>query len=177
MGRDGVDGLKTGYLEVSGYSLTASAERDGVRRIIVLNGLPSRASRASEAERLMRIAFASFDTKTIAADGEALAELPVWLGTSRTVRVQLSEPVTVTAHKRAFAKAQTEIVYDGPLTAPIKAGDKIAELVISVDGKAPVRAPLVAMESSARLGFLGRAIEGLSVMMNGSQAALESNEG
>ena len=37
---DGADGLKTGHLSVSGYGLTASAERNGVRRVLVINGMP-----------------------------------------------------------------------------------------------------------------------------------------
>ena len=169
LGKDGVDGLKTGHLEVSGYGLTASASRDGVRRIIVLNGLTSIAERASESERMLRLAFASFDTKTVAADGEALAEIPVWMGSNRSVRVRLDAPLTISAHKRAFDKAVTEIVYDGPITAPVMAGDQIAELVITIEGKPPVRAPLVAMDSTSRLGFFGRAVEGLSVMMGAGE--------
>lgn len=167
LGREGVDGLKTGWLDASGYGLTASATRDGVRRIIVLNGMTSVAARASEAERLLRIAFSSFETKTVKVDGEPLAELPVWLGANRTVRVRLGEPLTISGHKRAFAKAVTEIVYDGPIMAPVRKGDEVARLVITLDGKEPVSAPLLAMDASVRLGFFGRAAEGLSVMMSG----------
>ena len=84
---DGADGLKTGHLEVSGYGLTASAERDGQRMIMVLNGLPSSQARAEESERLMRLAFTAFDTRTVEPSEEAFAELPVWNGEASTVGV------------------------------------------------------------------------------------------
>ena len=158
----GVDGLKTGHLSISGYGLTATAARDGTRRIIVINGLPSSAARALEAERLMRLAFDAFDTREIAADGKRLADLDVWMGNARTVGVKLSEGAMIAAHKRAFANGTTTIVYDGPLEAPITAGDKVAELVVTLEGKAPVVLPLVATDSIARLGFLDKAIEGLA---------------
>jgi len=165
LGKNGVDGLKTGHLGISGYGLTASAERDGKRRIIVLNGLPSERARAQEADRMMRMAFTAFDTRTIAANGKILAEVPVALGTQTKVGLTLVDPVVVSAHKRAFPRAVTEIVYDAPLRAPIAKGDPIAKMVITMEGNTPVEAPLVATESIGKLGFFGKAIAGLSAMM------------
>ena len=165
LGKRGVDGLKTGHLSASGYGLIASAERDGKRRTIVINGLESEAARAREADRLMRQAFNAFETRTLAADGRMLAELPVALGTSTKIGVAIAEPITMTGHKRAFPRATAEIVYQAPLRAPIVKGDEVADLIVNVDGKAPVTVPLIAMSSSERLGFFGKAIAGLSAMM------------
>lgn len=164
---DGADGLKTGHLDESGYGLTASAVRDGRRRIIVLNGMPSKQARAQEAERLMRLAFSAFETRTIEAGDKRLAELAVWMGDRRHVGVRLAESADVTAHKRAFAKGTSEIVHNRLIEAPISAGDQIATLVVTIEGKDPIELPLVATENVARLGFVGRAIEGLSRMMDG----------
>lgn len=164
---EGADGLKTGHLNASGYGLTGSAVRDGKRRIIVLNGTESIAARAQEAERLMRMAFTAFETRTIEGDDKRLAELDVWMGERRTVGVQLQESREVTAHKRAFARGTSEIVHDALIEAPIKAGDQIATLVVTIEGKDPIELPLVAAEDVPRLGFVGKAIEGLSRMMDG----------
>lgn len=164
---EGADGLKTGHLSVSGYGLTASAVRDGTRRIIVINGLPTSAARAQEAERLMRLAFTAFETRDVSDPDKRLADLEVWMGDTRSVGVKMAAPLSVTAHKRAFADGSSTIVYDGPLEAPIARGDEIARLVITLEGKDPVEVPLVATESVARLDFLGRAIEGLSRMIEG----------
>ena len=165
LGKRGVDGLKTGHLSASGYGLVASAERDGKRRTIVINGLKSVAARAREADRLMRQAFNAFETRTIEANGRVLGDLPVALGTTTSISVKLKEPIKVTAHKRAFPKATSEIIFDGPLRAPIKEGDEVARLVVSMDGKKPIIAPLVAVNGSERLGFFGKAVAGLSVLM------------
>lgn len=165
LGKRGVDGLKTGHLSASGYGLVASAERDGKRRTIVLNGMPSEAARAREADRLMRQAFSAFETRTIRADGTVLAELPVSLGTTTMVGVALNEDVVVTAHKRAFPRSTAEIVFDGPLRAPVQKGDAIARLIIDIDGKKPIIMPLVATASSDPLSFFGKAVAGLSALM------------
>lgn len=164
---DGADGLKTGHLDASGYGLTGSAVRDGKRRIIVLNGTESKAARAQEAERLMRMAFTAFETRTIAGGDTRLAELDVWMGERRQVGVRLPDSLEVTAHKRAFARGKSEIVHDRLIEAPIAAGDQIATLVVTIEGKDPIELPLVATEDVARLGFIGKAIEGLSRMMDG----------
>ncbi len=159
---EGVDGLKTGHLDISGYGLTATAQRGGERRIIVINGMPSSRARALEAERMMRLAFTAFETRSVAVGDKRIAELDVWLGSSRTVGVAMTEDLKVTAHKRAFAKGRSEIVYTGPLKAPVAEGDIVANLVVSLDGKEPIIVPLKATETVEQLGFVGRAIEGLS---------------
>jgi len=162
---DGVDGLKTGHLSVSGYGVTISGERDGARRIIVLNGLESQARRAQESDRMFRIAFTAFETRTIDKTSEPLADLPVWLGVQRSVPVTMKSPITISGHKRGFQDATTELVYNEPLQAPIPAGTEIGALVLTLPGQAPVSSPLVTMSDVDRLGFMGRVFEGLNRMM------------
>ena len=165
---EGVDGLKTGHLEVSGYGLTASAVRDGVRRTIVINGLDSMAARAREGERMMRMAFQSYDLKVVAPESVELPEVQVWLGEQRAVPVSLADKMTIAGHKAALEKARTEIVLDNALQAPIRAGDTLGKLVVTIDGQPPVEAPIVAEASVKKLGFFGRAVEGLSQLIGGS---------
>jgi D-alanyl-D-alanine carboxypeptidase (penicillin-binding protein 5/6) len=164
----GVDGLKTGHLEVSGYGLTASAVRDGVRRTIVINGLDSMAARAREGERMMRMAFQSYDLKVVTPESVELPEVQVWLGEQRAVPVSLADKMTIAGHKAALEKARTEIVLDNALQAPIRAGDTLGKLVVTIDGQPPVEAPIVAEASVKKLGFFGRAVEGLSQLIGGS---------
>ena len=165
----GADGVKTGHLEVSGYGLTASAVRDGVRRTIVINGLDSMAARAAEGERMMRIAFNSFDLKTITPDATDLPEVPVWLGDTKSVPVRLAADMRIVGYKAALEKAKAEIVLPGPVEAPVKKGAEIGRLVITVEGQAPVEAAIVADADVGKLGFIGRAIEGLSQLIGGGE--------
>ncbi len=165
----GADGLKTGHLEESGYGLTASAVRDGVRRTIVINGLPTMAARSQEAERLMRVAIQSFELKTIGPETVTLPDVPVWLGEQRAVPVSLSEPVKVVGHKAMFAKAKAELVLDKTLKAPVKKGDVVGTFVVTLEGQEPVTAPVIAEADVKKLGFVGQAIEGISAMMKGEQ--------
>ena len=161
----GVDGLKTGHLEVSGYGLTASGVQNGQRRVVVVNGLESEARRAQESERLMRLAFTAFESRVIEPSTEPIAELPVWMGVQRSVPVGLEAPLVVSGHKRAFDGMKTEIVFDGPLEAPIAVGSRIGEVVITLPGQAPVRTGVVALRDVLELGYFGRVAEGLNQML------------
>jgi D-alanyl-D-alanine carboxypeptidase (penicillin-binding protein 5/6) len=161
----GADGLKTGHLESSGYGLTASAVRDGVRRTIVINGLPTMAARAQEAERLMRVAFQSFDLRNIGPDTVDLPEVNVWLGEQRTVPVSLAGPIKVVGHKAAFSKAKAELVLDKTVRAPVRKGDVVGQFVVTLEGQAPVSAPVIAEADVKKLGFVGMAIEGIGTFM------------
>lgn len=164
----GADGLKTGHLSSSGYGLTASAVRDGVRRTIVVNGLPTMAARAQESERLMRVAFQSFELKTIGPETLVLPDVEVWLGATRTVPVSLAEPIDVAGHKAAFSTANVEIVLDGPVKAPVKKGDQIGKLVITMEGAEPTEAPIIAEADVKKLGFAGMALEGVRTFISSS---------
>lgn len=161
----GADGLKTGHLESSGYGLTASAVRDGVRRTIVINGLPTMAARAQEAERLMRVAIQSYGLKTIGPETVTLPEVKVWLGEQTTVPVSLAEPVKVVAHKSSLAKGKAELVLDKTIHAPVKKGDVVGRFVVTIEGQEPVSAPVIAEADVKKLGFVGRAIAGIGTLM------------
>jgi len=172
----GADGLKTGHLESSGYGLTASAVRDGVRRTIVINGLPTMAARAQEAERLMRVAIQSFELKTIGPETVTLPDVDVWLGQQRSVPVSLAEPVKVVGHKAAFSKAKAELVLDKTIKAPVKKGDKVGMFVVTLEGQPPVSAPVIAEADVKKLGFFGQAIEGVSTLMKGENTSKPADE-
>src|SRR5690606_3907506 len=81
----GADGLKTGHTEASGYGLVASAERDGQRVILVVGGLETGNQRASEARRLMALAFTQFARYDILKTGQVVGESDVWMGVEKTV--------------------------------------------------------------------------------------------
>ena len=168
---EGADGLKTGHLEISGYGLTASALRGEDRRIVVINGMASEGDRAREAERLMRLAFSAFETRTLTADNLVLPTLPVWLGERDTIGVELPEPLVISGQKRAFTEARVEIVYDGPLEAPIAEGARVAQLVVTLPDRPTVTADLVATEAVARTGFLGRVLDGMNRLITGGGAS------
>lgn len=164
---DGADGLKTGYTSEAGYGLTASAERNGERRIIVFNGTQSMRERANEAERLMRAAFVDFVMADMAEAGEEIGSADVYLGTARTVALRTATPVRAAMHRRERDRLRAEIVYDGPLMAPVTAGDEVARLVITMPDGRTREFPLEAASDVPRQGMVSRAMSALVNLVSG----------
>lgn len=164
---EGADGLKTGHTSVSGYGLVASAVRDGERRIVVFNGMESQAERADEAERLMRAAFADFDMVTLAEAGDIVGEAVIYLGERETAPLRLTETARLGMHRRERDDLVAEIVYDGPLSAPVAEGDPVGHLEVTLPGGRVETYPLEAAEAVERKGAVGRALSALAGLIRG----------
>lgn len=153
---DGADGLKTGHTEESGFGLVASAVRDGERRIVVVNGLASDRERAVETTRLMRVAFNDFAPKSFFDAGDVVAEAEVFKGRTSNVALTTKEPVRLLLHRSAFDKATATVVYEGPVSAPIRQDQQIGYLRIAVEGGPDREYPLFASAAVKEAGVFGK---------------------
>lgn len=171
----GADGLKTGHTEEAGYGLTGSALQDGRRVIFVLSGLNSTAQRAEEAEAIVNWSFRHFSKRTVAKAGEPVAQADIWMGAAPAVDLVPADDLEILLPALAGSAISAEVVYDGPVNAPVKKGDQLAELVIQPDELPEVRLPLVAASDVARGGFTVRVTTAAKVLLrqflNGPAAA------
>jgi len=163
----GVDGLKTGHTEEAGFGLVASAVRDNRRIFMVVHGLGSMQNRADEAGQLLDWAFRSFGDYTVAKKGTILAQADVWMGQQKTVPLTVPKDLLVTLPVSDREKVVAKAVYDGPVSAPVAAGQPIGELVMQVPGMPDFHAPLVAAADVPQLGFAGRVVAMLQHMVFG----------
>jgi D-alanyl-D-alanine carboxypeptidase (penicillin-binding protein 5/6) len=151
------DGLKTGHTDAGGYGLVASAERNGRRVIMVLNGMPSKSARSQESQRLLEWSFANFENVTLMSAADIAENAPVYLGSRPSVPLVTGRDVILTVPRSWKAHARVAIDYDTPVPAPINRGDVIGKLVVSGQGVPSLEVPLLAGEDVARMGIFGRA--------------------
>jgi D-alanyl-D-alanine carboxypeptidase (penicillin-binding protein 5/6) len=156
-----VDGLKTGHLSISGYSVAVSAKRDGRRIIAVLIGTNSMQERSDESAKVLDWAYREFDNYTVAKAGSVLADAPVWLGQDATVPLAVGKDLLVTLPRATHDQLTAKAVFDGPIPAPIAAGQEVGKVVISAPGMADMEVPLVAGKEVRKLGFFGRMVAAL----------------
>ncbi len=149
----GADGLKTGHTQEAGYGLVGSAKQDGRRIIFVLSGLGSQEDRAQEAESIVKWAFRQFITEKFAISGSEVGKAKVWNGSSREVSLVLENDLNVMLPVLSSSKPSFSIDYIGPIKAPVKKGDKIAELVIKSDDLPETRHSLLAGDNISKGGF------------------------
>jgi D-alanyl-D-alanine carboxypeptidase (penicillin-binding protein 5/6) len=156
-----VDGLKTGHLSVSGYSVAVSANRNGRRLIVVLIGMKSMQERSDEAAKVLDWAYREFDNYTVAKAGAVMADAPVWLGREETVPFAVGDDLLVTLPRAARDKLSAKAVFDGPIPAPIAKGQALGKLVISAPDMSDMEVPLIAANDVPKLGFFGRVVAAL----------------
>jgi len=167
----GADGLKTGHTQEAGYGLTGSAKQGDRRIIFVLTGMDSTQQRAEEAERIVNWAFRQFAQRDIARGGARVAEAEVWAGDQPTVGLALVDDLSLLVPTANAGAIDAEVIYNGPITAPISQGDILGELVIRLDNLPETRLPLVADASIEAGGFQTRMRTAANVLLERLDAA------
>ncbi|UUL83461.1 D-alanyl-D-alanine carboxypeptidase family protein [Sphingomonas qomolangmaensis] len=158
---DGADGLKTGHTEEAGYGFTGSAEQSGRRLVMVLAGLTSANQRISESVRFMEWGFGAWKSRPIVKKGKRVETADVQLGGEATVGLVAPRDLSITVPSGTSAPVTVKVVYQGPIKAPIAAGQHIADLVITSADTGEQRMPLVAEAAVEEAGFFGRVWAGL----------------
>lgn len=152
----GADGLKTGHTEEAGFGMVGSVKQGDRRIIFAISGMASAEERAEEAERIATWAFRQFALKTAVKANTRVAEAQVFMGAEKTVGLVAEQDVRLLIPALATDGLQAEVVYTGPLAAPIAKGTKVADLVITVPGLPEHRVALVAETDVEQGGFFTR---------------------
>ena len=161
----GADGLKTGFTKEAGYGLVGSAVQDGLRLIVVVNGLKSAKERADEAKKLLEWGFRSFEQRNLFAAGQIIGSAKVYGGASGSVPLQAPGLVKMMVPKSGGEKLIARIVYQGPVPAPVTQGQPIGLLKVWRDDKLVLQVPLKAAESVGKGNMPGRAIDAVTEMV------------
>jgi len=149
----GADGLKTGHTEEAGYGLVGSAVQGNRRVTFVISGLTSAAARARESERIVNWAFRQFAEREVVTEGTEVAQAEVFLGDAATVGMAAAESITMLLPALLDSEMEAEVIYTGPIQAPIVAGQELGELVIRVPDMDERRVPLLATQDVATAGI------------------------
>ena len=161
------DGLKTGHTDAGGFGLAASAQRDGRRMIVVLNGMKSMHERAVESDRMMNWAFANFENVTLFSANEVIDNVPVWLGTDKTVPMVGGRDLVVTLPKSWRQTASISVRFDSPLQAPVTRGQTVGTLTLRGQGVPSMDVPLLAGVDVPRLNLPMRGLAVVSRYISG----------
>jgi serine-type D-Ala-D-Ala carboxypeptidase (penicillin-binding protein 5/6) len=158
----GADGIKTGHTEEAGYGFVGSAEQNGRRLVMVVAGIDSFNNRINESVKFMEWGLKAWEAKPIVAAGKRVDSAEVQMGSASEVGLIAPRAIAVTLPVGAAAILRAKVVYDGPVRAPIKKGQHIADLVITTADTPPQIMPLVAENDVAEAGFFGRVWAGLT---------------
>jgi D-alanyl-D-alanine carboxypeptidase (penicillin-binding protein 5/6) len=164
---EGADGLKTGYTKEGGYGMVGSAVQNGMRLIVVVNGLDDPDDRASEAKKMLEWGFRNFESRTLFAAEQPIGFAKVFGGESRSVKLASPEPIKVMVQKNGTDKLIARVVYSGPIRAPVESGRQVGVVRVWRGANIATEAPIYAAESVATGSTMRRAIDGASELVIG----------
>ena len=148
---EGTTGLKTGTTSTAKYCLSATAERNGLELVAVVMAGESSNDRFGGAKKLLDYGFANYNYSSIDAGLEEKPEIQVLKGTQKTVEALPQGNLNVLLPKTASGNIERKTVLSENVTAPVKKGDILGTVTITLNGEQLGEIALVAKEDVKRL--------------------------
>ncbi|MGZ8330642.1 MAG: D-alanyl-D-alanine carboxypeptidase family protein [Rhodoplanes sp.] len=163
----GADGMKTGYTAEGGFGLVGSALQNGLRLIVVVNGLKTAKDRADEAKKLLDWGFSGFEQRPLFAEGEILGQARVFAGTQTSVNLVGRRAISMLIPRNNHDRISAKIVYTGPVPAPVQEGQRIGTLRVYRGTNVALEVLLQAAETVERGNLSRRAFDAASELIIG----------
>jgi len=163
----GADGMKTGFTQEGGYGMVGSAVQNGLRLIVVVNGLKTAKDRADEAKKLLEFGFRGFEQRNLFAEGQPIGYAKLFGGASSSVALVGDGPISVLLPKNSQERIAAKIVYTGPVPAPVKAGQPIGEVQVYRGDNVIAGIPLFAAEDVGTGNLTRRAFDAATELVIG----------
>ncbi len=161
-----VDGVKTGHTEAAGYCLISSAKRGPRRLLSIVLGTQSDKARAQESLKLLNYGFQFYDAVPLYTKDQVVSTLKVWKGKESTVKAGFTQDFIISVPKGFAPRLKSELVSKQPLMAPVSAGQVVATLRVTLDGKPYGDYPVLAIDAVPLAGIFGRAIDTMRLWFN-----------
>lgn len=158
----GADGIKTGFTRQAGFGFVGTAIRDGRRLLMVVGGIESPQPRAAMSRDLIEWGFQAFTSASLYDAKMQIGYARVQDGMAGSIPLVTPEVIKVDLANGSPSKIQLSIRYEGPLRAPVRRGESVAELEIAVEGMASFRVPLLAGEDIPQANLGKRLANGLA---------------
>jgi D-alanyl-D-alanine carboxypeptidase (penicillin-binding protein 5/6) len=171
LGEAGVDGLKTGFIDESGYNIAVTAKQGEMRLVGVVLGVQApneaagSAKRAAQAKALLTWGYQNFITVTPTMP--EVKPVKVWKGAVSELMPKPDRTVVLTVAKGQETKLTGTVHQDSSVTAPVKAGQKLGELIFAADGQQVAKFDLVAADEVKQGGFFKRMWDSVRLTVSG----------
>ena len=142
---DGANGLKTGSTSLAKYNLAASAKRNDMQLIAVVMCGPTSAERFEDAKKLLDYGFANFSVNVLDKAGTSVGFTNVERGEKEKVEGIIKDNMTLFGDKGLNKEVERKVDFY-TVRAPIKAGDKIGDIVYLKDGVEVIKGDIMAKE-------------------------------
>jgi D-alanyl-D-alanine carboxypeptidase (penicillin-binding protein 5/6) len=158
----GVDGIKTGHTDNAGYCLLASAKRGNQRFVSIVMGIDTKSQaegfrlRETGNLNLLEWGFRFFESHKIYDANTAITTNKVWKGKEDKVGLGLAAPLVLSVERGRYQQLKPMMDVPKQLVAPIRKGQVIGKLRVSLDNKVIAERPIIALQDVPEANFFGR---------------------
>lgn len=150
----GADGFKTGWTNEAKYCLASTVERNGLRLICVVMGVPQVRGHFAESMKIFNYGFAKYDFKLYAPVAQKLGVVKVHKGIEDEVTALTEKPLGATVEKGKDKNSWLETKLNPTISAPIQKGQKLGEVLLYRNDQLQASVNLIADHSIARAGLI-----------------------
>lgn len=151
---EGTTGIKTGSINAAGYCVSASAKRGDLHLIAVILGGINSTTRFNEAKKLLDYGFANYQSVTIGKKGDIIATIPIDKAKDQSLDIVLERDAYALLPKDSKGRVGKDIVHPTTIEPPVLKGDKLGELIVTLDGVEIEKINLVAKTDINKAGYL-----------------------
>ncbi len=163
----GADGLAMGGTKETGLSIIASAQQNGRRVYLGLNGAKSVQDRTEDAEKLIRWAMNDFVKAPVFNADTEVAQAALYGGTQGSVGLVVQEAVSVLVPVQDKIKLRSQVIYEGPIAAPVTKGQQIGRIQILHDTDVLLERPVYAAQDVAEGTLRNKSLDALYELATG----------
>ena len=162
----GVDGLKTGKTDQSGFSMIVSSFVNQTRLIAIVGGLPSKEKRTSEMRKLINYGQKAFKRSLVFKANQVIDTVDVWGGEESFASLAISEDINLLLDIRGRRFLNARYLYNSPVTAPIKKGDTLGKIIILNDDEIIIESNLISNKDIDGGNFIEKAVDAMGYLFN-----------
>ena len=162
----GVDGLKTGKTDQSGFSMIVSSFVNQTRLIAIVGGLPSKEKRTFEMRKLINYGQKAFKRSLVFKANQVIDTVDVWGGEESFASLAISEDINLLLDIRGRRFLNARYLYNSPVTAPIKKGDTLGKIIILNDDEIIIESNLISNKDIDSGNFIEKAVDAMGYLFN-----------
>jgi D-alanyl-D-alanine carboxypeptidase (penicillin-binding protein 5/6) len=157
-----VDGLKTGFYRKAGYNVVVSAKKGDLRLIAVVMGSPAARTRDGIAEEKLKKYFTQYAVVTVVNKGDVIdREVPLPDGKQRSIKGVAGSGFSYPIPHAKKGALKKQINLPEKVEGEVKQGQKLGELVVTLDKEVIGTVDIVSPENVPRAGFLTKILRKL----------------
>ena len=151
---DGTDGFKTGWTQEAKYCLASTVERNGLRLIAVVLGVPQVRGHFDESMKIYNYGFAKYSYKEFAPARSKQGEIVIHKGAKPVVDIIAEQAVGTSVEKGKEDDCRIETKIESNVSAPIVKGQVLGEIIVFCSNEELNRIKLIASEGVEKASFL-----------------------